>query len=244
MLRRLPPMAVRIAISRPRVLARARSRLATLAHPISSTQPTAPRRINRAGRTLPTSRSASGTASTRHPAAREYASGYSPYQRSRMASSDRCASAIVRPGLRRATAARTRACRLLRKVGSGLVTSIGTHSSSGLAGFSIGCWKPGGMTPMIVIGSSSSRTVLPMAAESPPNHRCHSSCEMSATYPTCPPVSSSVKSRPSAGATPSTRKKLGETPAPAIRSGCPEPVRLMLIGQAPATSCSASTSRR
>ncbi len=71
MLPRLPPIAVRMAISRPRVVPRASSRLATLAQPISSTHPTAPSRISSAGRTLPTIRSVSGTASTRQPAARE-----------------------------------------------------------------------------------------------------------------------------------------------------------------------------
>ena len=60
--RRLPPIAVRMAISRSRVVARASSRLATFAQPISSTNPTAPSSTSSAGRTFPTTRSASGSA--------------------------------------------------------------------------------------------------------------------------------------------------------------------------------------
>ena len=57
---------------------------------------------------------------------------------------------------------RTRAWRLLTRLGSGLVRSIGAQSSIGEPVLSTGWRKPRGMTPMMVIGSSSSRTVLPM----------------------------------------------------------------------------------
>ncbi len=64
----LPPRAVRTAISRSRAVARASSRLATLAQPIRSTKPTAPSRIRSAGRTSPTTCSASGSTTGCQPA--------------------------------------------------------------------------------------------------------------------------------------------------------------------------------
>src|ERR1035441_9241931 len=54
---RLPPRAIRTATSRRRPVARVSIRLATLAHAISSTNPTAANRIIMAGRTLPTNSS-------------------------------------------------------------------------------------------------------------------------------------------------------------------------------------------
>ena len=56
------PNAVRTAISVSRVDARTRSRLATLAHAMSSTKPTPPSITSNAGRTLPTIASWSGMA--------------------------------------------------------------------------------------------------------------------------------------------------------------------------------------
>ena len=92
------------------------------------------------------------------------------------------------------------------KVVSGLSSAMGAQSSIGEAPLSTGWRKPRGMTPTIVIGSSSSRTVFPITDRSPPKRRCHRSYEISATYPIRPPSSALVKSRPSAGATPSSEK--------------------------------------
>ena len=47
---------------------------------------------------------------------------------------------------------------------SGLSSAIGAHTSIGEAPLSSTCRKPRGMIPMIVMGSSSSRTVFPIIA--------------------------------------------------------------------------------
>ena len=60
---RVAPSAVRTAISFERVAARARSRLATLAQAMSSTNPTAPSSTSSAGRTFPVAWMLSGVTS-------------------------------------------------------------------------------------------------------------------------------------------------------------------------------------
>ena len=57
-------MAVRMAISLCRVEARASCRLATFAHAINSTKPTAPKRIIKGNFTSPTCASCNGTIAT------------------------------------------------------------------------------------------------------------------------------------------------------------------------------------
>ena len=73
---RLAPIVRRIAISRRRPEERARRRLAMFTHAISSTNPTAPKRMNNSVRCGPTKSSLTGTSRTAHVEAAGYSMGY------------------------------------------------------------------------------------------------------------------------------------------------------------------------
>ena len=94
----LAPSAVRTAISFCRPVARVSSRLATLAHAISSTSVTDPSTTSTASRTSPTTDSTSGTTSMVKVRSRLSFSRMRPA----MAATSAFACAIVTPGFRRA----------------------------------------------------------------------------------------------------------------------------------------------
>ena len=96
---RVAPTAARMAISRSRTVARASSRLATFTHAISSTKPTAPARISRVGRALPTRSSCSGLSWMRQ----FLSSGYCASRLPAMTFISACACSSVTPGLSLAT---------------------------------------------------------------------------------------------------------------------------------------------
>ena len=96
---RLAPSAARMAISLCRDIARASSRLATFAHAIKSTQPTAPNRINKAGRMSPTSASSVGSTPV---LLCKFLSGYCCSRRALIEAISAVACSLDTPGLRRA----------------------------------------------------------------------------------------------------------------------------------------------
>ena len=104
------PRAWRTAISRPRTLALASKRLATLTQLISRTNPTAPNSRMRDWRTLPTTLSLSGVRRTVHAACAGYSAGYCFFSDSTSASRCPCAAAIERPGFKRATDSTLQTC--------------------------------------------------------------------------------------------------------------------------------------
>jgi len=96
------PRAARTAISFCRDAPRASIRLATFAHAISSTQPTAASRISKAGRAGPATRSFSGTTST----PRGALPAYCLFKRLTIVLISACASARDTRGLSRAMTSR------------------------------------------------------------------------------------------------------------------------------------------
>ena len=122
-LERPAPSAVRMAISDPRAAARARSRLATFAHAISSTKPTAPSRSSIALRMSPTVASRSGTAVNPRFA---LSSRYAAASCAPIASISALTLAAATPGLTRPIAVRYQALRSL--VVNASLYSIGVHN--------------------------------------------------------------------------------------------------------------------
>ena len=99
MRRRPAPSAARIAISFCRVAARAKSRLATFAHAMARTKPTAPSKMSNGRRTSPTKASCKGVSVALFP--------FMPYctpMRWAIAISSARAVSTVTPGFKRAIA--------------------------------------------------------------------------------------------------------------------------------------------
>ena len=212
-------MAARTANSRARPALLVSSRLATLAQAISRTKPTAPKSIQRMGRTSATSLSCSGTRRSAAPAPESRLSGLAAtYCRFKTPASARACSrvasgrsranpfSVVTNGQKRAGTADVSAGRV-------------THTSR----FGTGNSKPAGKTPTMAHGTALRMAVLPASFGSAAKRRFHNP-ELIMTTGGPPAVSSSgMKTRPSSGRTPRTSRKFAETRAPLSISGSPPP---------------------
>ena len=214
------PSAARTAISCSRSVARASSRFATLAHAISSTNPTAPKITSSACRTPPTTCSCSGTMFTPQSACR---SGCSSRSRAASASILACAASSVTPGASRATTWRNRPgdCRACPPNCGGRHTSrvpmLLTEASGAKS-------KSGGSTPITSCATPSSAIVVPITAGSPPNRRWKKPWERTTTRGPPSTSSPSSYSRPRCGDAPRSRKNAPVAYTLPTRSGSPPPV--------------------
>ena len=126
---RVAPSAERIAISFWREMVLARTRLATFAQAINSTNATAPSNTSSAGRTSPTRSSLTGTTSAPHPLS---SSGYCCSSRREIVFISACACFRSIPGRRRAITARLwfeRTARCWAFIANG-VQSLGASAGS------------------------------------------------------------------------------------------------------------------
>ena len=158
---RLAPAAARRASSFCLPMPATSSRLATLAQPMSRTKPTVPTR-NVSIRSVPPN-SASRIGTTRAPRFPGFSPRASLSCRLTAVASAAAASGDT-PGFRRPMAVIHRACGICRR---SLAAQKATSSMSGIS------LKPAGITPMTILGSASTRTVLPMASAAPSNCCCH-----------------------------------------------------------------------
>ena len=145
---RVAPSAVRTLISRERRPDRARSRLLTLAHAISSTHDTAPNSDRNIGWVAVPVYGRTAARKFR------FVAGYSRASRSVRAASSACACDIEMPSTRRPPARNWRRSRLSRW--SPDIAETGSQRSS-----TSGNRNPRGMTPMIVARVLFTRIVLP-----------------------------------------------------------------------------------
>ena len=206
------PRAARTAISSCLPDARARSRLATFAHAISSTNPTAPAKITSDARMLATKSSFRGRTCATQPFLSSPGARKSWCAR---VSSSACASWRETPGFNRPTTG------LLNELCESIRTASGVHACA-----SYGKPKPGGMMPMTLWPTPSSFISFPRTRESAPK-RSRQSSSLSTTTWSRPGWSSSArKPLPMAGFTRRTGKKSGVTLAVRMRTGSPAPVRL------------------
>ena len=159
----LAPRQARSAISRVRALARASSRLATLAQAIRSTVPTAPAGSAAGPRTSPTR--VTGERLGDHDRLGilrlRVRARAAPCARARSRRSARPSRARPAPAWRRARGGRSRGSTSSRST-VGAVSS-GIHTSA-----RFGKSKSGGITPTIVAGPSAAWMVLPTISGSPP----------------------------------------------------------------------------
>ncbi len=209
---RLAPCDSRMAISRRRAVARASSRLPTLAQAISSTRPTTPSSSSEALTTAWRScglMAACGNG-TRWKVRPRLSFVYSRSSRLAMAVISACAAGIVTPGRNRPMVLtnRPRRCSYQLSSGSRLIwrfIAIGTHSS-GWTPVSVPV-KRWGATPITVKPMPLSRRELPITAGSPPS--CWRQKWFETTATGCAPglvASSTVKKRPRSASTPSSSK--------------------------------------
>ena len=191
------PSATRTAISRARVVARASSRLATLAQAISNTSAIAASCASMNGRGCwPKNASAASTRMLHLPSS----PGYSRASCRMMPRTSALAWATVTPGRRRASTPAN--VRPSRSRPNAPATESGVQSSA-----PGGKTKPAGMTPTIVRGTLFRSTFWPMTDGSAPKRRRHSpSLRMTTSGDTVYRASSSENTRPSAERTPSTWK--------------------------------------
>ena len=172
------PIASRIAISRRRAEARARSRLATFEHAMSRTSPTivsntAPPRSS--GRRIPgnTTASASGATEILRPL---FESGYCCSSARAALLKFASACAAVTPGLSRPAVLKTvepRSCSQSpdwRDTTAGAIID-GSHISG--PNIDVTPLNPLGATPTMVKSRRLSVIVRPTTSELPPNRRCH-----------------------------------------------------------------------
>src|SRR5882672_664322 len=196
---RVAPSAVRIARSRPRPAARASSRLATLAQPMSRRKPAASS-ASLHGLSNPRKPPVYGSTAACRPAS---VSGYSRARRVAMASSSARACGIVMPSASRPTTASVRASRRRSRT-CGAIAS-GSHALS-----IIGNLKRAGITPITVTGSSLTVTGRPMIRGSPPYRSCQTPSPRMTTGGAPRRSSSAVKTRPRSGRSPSSVNAVAE----------------------------------
>ncbi len=162
------PSATRIDISRCRTVVRASMRFATLAHAISRSRPTAPRRSRSELRRSPTTRSYRDTSSTRMFA---FVCGKSLASRALIAVSSDCACEIVTSGFIRASMLKIRRERFFICVG---VFACAPPSVVHSTYSDDGNLNQGGATPTTVYVEPVKLIVRPSTPGSPANADCHS----------------------------------------------------------------------
>ena len=222
---------MRTAVSLARDAARAMSRLATLTQPIVSRIATPVNNTSNGARTSRTSSACN--AIVRNARAAPRSGGIDRA----MPSISALASAIVTPGRIRPTTRRKRLprgpCSRSGQNGAQTCRWSGTLASSG-SNSRNAC----GMTPMTVVGRSSTRICRPTTDGSPPKRRWKRSQPMS-TVGGAPGALSSVRNvRPNALGVPSTSKKFVVTSAARSCSGSPSPVSATVPLAQIAPSCS------
>ncbi len=207
------PRATRTAISFDRAVARASSRLATLAHAMRSTKPTAAIMMSRTGRMLPTWKSRRLCTSTPQPV---FDCGYCVSSVAAMRRRSVCTWSLVTLGLSRPITCHEWFPRFF----------VGSICMVVQARAELGNSKSGGITPMIVFFTPSTRISFPMTSARPANRSCQSRSLRMITSGAPTRSSSSRKSRPSAGAMPSVRNIVHDTLPPGTYSAPPSLARL------------------
>jgi hypothetical protein len=162
---RLAPRAERTATSFSRPAARANRRLATFAHPMSSTPIAAPSIAMRSpNSSSPMTNFVNGSTTGAKPS---LASGYCVSSRSPMVANSAEARSSETPSRRRPNPG---SCGPSPRSCSSGFTSSGAHMSA-----SIGNLNPSGATPTIVRDSPLVRTTCPKTSGDPSNCSCHTS---------------------------------------------------------------------
>ena len=121
----------------------------------------------------------------------------------------------------------------------GSFSNAGRHTSGAPRGLNRGGSSPRGATPMTVLGLPASVTVRPSTEGSAPNCRRHRDSLRTTTLSSGLPLASSSKKRPRTGETPSSVKKLWETPSLRTCTEPPSPV----MSVAPPEALTASSSK-
>jgi hypothetical protein len=204
--RRPAPRAERMAISRSREVVRASIRFATLAHAMSSSNPTVASRIMSAGRASPTSCSYNGSTVI---VAFALVVGYVFASCSPIASISPCACARVTPGFNRPTTLKMRSARFFTCAADVSMLPIAVQSWNS----ALGKRNQAGATPMIVYELPLSSMPRPRTDGSAPKRDCHNPYPRTTVRSRS---SSAANVRPRAGMTPSSGSSSRDTTPPRI----------------------------
>ena len=224
------PSAMRTAVSRARLAARATSRLATLTQAMARRIATPANRASSAGRISRTPSACSATVVKARPAT-PY-SGNSREIVDATPSISRRAWSTVTPGFIRPTTRRYCWPRAPRVIAFGLRGTQAWRSSGTLASGGIQRRKSSGMTPTTVTGRPFISIRRPTMPGSPPYRPRQTEAASTIAFgaPFCD-SSSLVNVRPSAASAPSSVKKFVVTSPMRSCSGSPSPVSAALVAQ-------------